>query len=131
MKTAILLLAGILAIPSVAAPPCETVDRTLTEQQKKDLESVFAKEIGVEEVEIRSAFRHGTWSIFGVETHESDEWFLFYAGDPREQHPVGNWGGVAAPFEEQEIRAWVIENVAGVPSDLATCFAWWVTHARE
>jgi len=131
MKTALFLLATTLALPLAAAPPCEGVDRKLTEAERNDLAPVFAKEIGVKKTEVQNVFRIGTWSIFGVETYETDEWFLFYSDNPKKNHRVTDWGGAATRFEEEEIRAWVKENAPGIPSKLAGCFAWWVTQARE
>jgi hypothetical protein len=68
--------------------------------------------------------------IFFVETHVSDEPFLFYSGDPLANRYVTIWSGAARIDEEQDIYDWVIVNAPGIPVELAKCFAWHVTKGR-
>ena len=71
------------------------------------------------------------WSIIYVDTHESDEAYVFYAHDPLRSRYVTLWSGAARMDEEQEIKVWTIKNAPGIPQKLAGCFAWHVTKNRD
>ena len=66
-----------------------------------------------------------------VDTHQSDEAFLFYDRDPPARPYKSLWAGGAAIYKEREIRAWTLKNAPGIPAKLADCFAWHVTHDRD
>ena len=95
------------------------------------LTPVIAKQLQVSKVDVLQSFRMDSLSIFYVDTHEADEAFLFYAGDPLTNHFITLWSGGASSSEEQVIKQWVIKNVAGIPTGLADCFAWHVTKDRD
>jgi hypothetical protein len=65
-----------------------------------------------------------------VNTHETDDAYVFYSGDPLRSRYVTEWGGAATREEEQDIKAWAIKNARGIPRSLAGCFAWHVTKER-
>jgi len=118
------------------ASPCDGVDRRLSRESKIDLASAIAKQLkaqlrDVSKVKLLQSFRFSGWSIVYVETHVSDEGFLFYAGDPQSNHYVTLWAGAATIFEEHEVEGWTLKNAPGIPPRLATCFAWHVTHDRD
>lgn len=119
-----MLVAGVSAL---AASPCVNVDRSLTREQQIVLAPTIAKQLQAKSAEISQSFRFGGWSIYYVATHDADDTYVFYSGDPRRRRYVTMWGGAAMPGEEQEIQAWVIKNAPGIPRSLAGCFAWHVT----
>ena len=108
------------------ASPCNSMDRGLTNEYKIALASTIAKQMHASSVDILQLFRFGTWSIIYVDTHVADEAYLFYAYDPLTSHYITLWGGGATTNEEQEIKAWTIKNVPGIPLQLASCFAQYV-----
>lgn len=120
------------ALPAWASEsPCENVSRSLAGERKEALSPVIAKQLEMPKVEVLQSFKFGGWSIIYVDTHQSDEVFLFYAHDPLISHYVTMWSGGAAPGEEEGIRSWVVQNAPGVPAQLANCFAWHVTKDRD
>ena len=77
------------------------------------------------------SFRVDGWSIIYVDTHQSDEAFLFYARDPLTSHYITLWSGAAASNEEETIKDWTLKNAPNIPLKLASCFAWHVTKDRD
>lgn len=71
------------------------------------------------------------WNIVYVETPNSDPPFVFFHGAPDTVHYVALWSGGAGADEEASIREWTIQSAPGIPADLAKCFAWHVTKARD
>jgi hypothetical protein len=61
----------------------------LTDQLKGDLPDLSA-------VDVLQSFRQAGWTILYVDTHVSDEIFLFYSGDPLSQRYITRWSGAAA-----------------------------------
>ncbi len=129
---AFILVPVLIAISSVAfASPCDGVDRQIDKERKVLLEPVIAKQLQVSKADVLQSYRMDNWSIIYVDTHEADEAFLFYAGDPLSNHFITLWSGGASSTEEQEIKKWVIKNATGIPIGLANCFAWHVTKDRD
>lgn len=127
-----ILIATIVTISSVAcAAPCDGVTRSLSKERAAALAPVIAKQLHVSSVDVLQSFRVDNWSIIYVDTHESDEVFLFYGGDPLTSQYLTLWSGAAAQNEEEQIKDWVIKNVPGIPKQLASCFAWHVTKNRD
>ena len=126
------ILALIAATPSMwAGSSCDGVKRGLTNNRKHALAPKIATELRVKNVDVLQSFQLGKWNIIYVDTHESDEQFLFYADDPLKERHVTEWSGAAFMNEEQDIKQWTIKNAPGIPSRLATCFAWHVTKDRD
>jgi hypothetical protein len=112
--------------------PCEGVDRSLIEANKSQLANSIAKQLKLNSVDILQSFRVDGWSIIYVNTHVSDEVYLFYSGDPiAAERPVTEWSGAAMIFETSEIEQWILDNAPGIPKRLASCFAWHVTLNRD
>jgi hypothetical protein len=128
----LLLLAVGFAIPRFAwsASPCDGVDRGLTDKSKAEWAPVIAKQLHAQKVDVLQSFRFEDWSIIYVDTHESDNAFLFYSHGPLRSHYVTVWGGAAMKDEEQSIKVWALKNAPGISQKLAGCFAWYVTNAR-
>jgi len=127
-----LLLLGLLGTTLAwAATPCEGVDRSLPNDRKAALAPAIAKQLHSKRVDVLQSFRDGNWQIIYVDTHDSDNGFLFYSHDPMRNHYVTVWGGVALGDEETEIRTWTLKNAPGIPLKLAKCFAWHVTNDRD
>ena len=87
--------------------------------------------MGMPSVDVLQSFRLGSWDIIYVDTHQTDEAFLFYPQDPSLGRYVTLWAGAAMHDEEREIRSWVLKNAPGIPGKLAACFAWHVTKHRD
>ena len=119
------------ATPVWGGSPCDTVSRDLPSERKAVLAPEIAKQLNVKSVDVLQSFKLGSWQIIYVNTHESDEPFLFYSGDPLKTRYVTMWSGAARMDEEQEIRAWTLKNAPGIPRRLASCFARHVTKSRD
>jgi hypothetical protein len=124
------VLAMILSL-GCHASPCDGVDRALDSARKATLAPAIAKQLQVPSVDILQSFRFEHWSIVYVDTHLSDERFLFYSQDPVSGHPITEWGGAAMADEGEEIRQWLLKDAPGIPPRLAQCFAWHVTEDRD
>jgi hypothetical protein len=130
MRTLLTLLL-LAACSHVSATSCDPVSRTLTNAQRIAWAPVLAKQLSVSSVSVSQSFTLSGWHIVYVETPNADSPFLFFHGDPLSTHFVTLWAGAARMQEEGSIRAWVIKNASGIPAPLATCFAWYVTKARN
>ncbi len=119
------------AAPAWGGSPCDKVSRALLSERKAVLAPEIAKQLNVKSVDVLQSFQLGSWQIIYVDTHESDEPFLFYSGDPLIRRYVTMWSGAACMDEEPEIRAWTLKNAPGIPRRLASCFAWHVTKSRD
>ena len=113
------------------ATPCSGVERTLTQERKGELSPAVATQLNIESAEILQSYHYHGWFIIYVETHVSDEAFLFYKGDPAKSRYLTTWGGSATKYEGAEIERWVRKNAKGIPTKLAQCFAWHVTRDRD
>jgi UTP-glucose-1-phosphate uridylyltransferase len=116
---------------TATASPCDGIDRSLSEARKTKLAPVIAKEEKVAKVKVLQSFRSDNWHIIYIENYVSDEPFLFYPGDPMTTKPISVWSGAATIYEEQEMKVWTLQNVPGIPENLASCFAWHVTMNRD
>jgi hypothetical protein len=92
---------------------CDGVDRSLTTEHRSAWAPEVAKQLSVSSVEVLQSFRLDGWNILYVDTHQSDEAFLFYARDPLTSH------------------YWALKNAPNIPLKLASCFAWHVTKDRD
>lgn len=111
--------------------PCEDVDRSLSNSSKAALSPIIASQLHAKKVDVLQSFKFAGWSIIYVDTHDSDEAFLFYSSDPLRSQYLTVWSGAAAWNEEQSIKAWALKNAPGIPPKLAACFAWHVTKDRD
>ncbi len=129
MRVFLFSLLAIFTISACAAP-CTGVDRSLDQNRKKQLAPVIAKQLNITSADILQSFKYQSWYIIFVETHVSDEPYLFFKGDPFHEKYLTLWSGAARADEEQQIKEWTIRNVKGIPLALASCFAWHVTKNR-
>ena len=113
------------------ARPCLGVDRTLTSAMKTKLSPAIAKREGEKQLDILQAFRFKAWHILYIATGTADDHFMFYDGDPVASKNKGVWGGGASIFETADIQKWTLANIAGIPPELASCFAWHVSLNRS
>jgi hypothetical protein len=130
MRTLLTLLL-LSACCQASANSCDAVSRTLSSTQRGAWAPVLAKQLSVSSVFVSQSFALAGWHIVYVETPNTDSAFLFFHGDPLSTHFVTLWAGAASSQEGDAIKAWVIKNASGVPAPLATCFAWYVTKARN
>jgi hypothetical protein len=135
MKRALAAVLIAATTPAVAAP-CAKVDRTLSDSLRTQfapsieahLKTQLAPTAQVRAADVLNVFRVGSWHVVQVNTHVTDDPYLFYSKPPSNvSRYVAVWAGGAADSEGAEIAAWVIHNAPGIPTDLATCFAWYVT----
>lgn len=110
---------------------CANIDRSLTSEQKAQLAPAIAKQLDVTDIEVLQSFSEGNWRIIYVGTHDSEPAFVFFNDNPIKSRYITLWGGAAGIDEEQDITNWAQKNAKGIPSDLANCFAWHVTHNRN
>lgn len=126
------------------ATPCSGVDRTLSEAQRRAfapaIERHLNRQLGPQvqtpittaPQDILQVFRVGRWHIVYVDTHVSDEPFLFYAHAPdRSSAYLTSWAGAAPSDDGPPIRRWLSRQVPGMPQTLVKCFAWHVTVDRD
>lgn len=124
--------------------PCSGVDRRLSDAQRQmlvpALERHLNKQLGQElgqvihlaAEDVFKSFRVGKWHIIYLNSHVSDEPFLFYRSAPDQAEAyITAWAGAAASDEGDAIYTWVRREVPGIPKNLAACFAWYVTAARD
>jgi hypothetical protein len=114
----------------VRASPCTGIDRALSDAQKHVWAPVVAHQLHVANVDVLQVFRDGDWRVLYVDTHVSENGFLFYRNDPLHGAYIKTWAGAAMEDEEASIDQWVRQNVPGIPPKLAKCFAWRVTQDR-
>jgi hypothetical protein len=126
-----LAIAGMAVALPLGATPCSTVDRALTAAQKHAWSPAIARQLRVPNIDVLQVFHQDHWRIIYVDTHRSDNGFLFYRDDPLHSRYITLWAGVAQSDEEASIEQWTVTNVPGIPSDLAQCFAWYVTQHRD
>jgi hypothetical protein len=117
------------------ASPCDRVDRNLSEERKNFLAPIVTAQVArelpaVQSVEVLQSFRLGHWHIIKVETHVSDEGYLFYKDDPAKTKYLTVWGG-SVPATDDEYR-FIVKSLSegktrGIPKALARCFAWHMT----
>jgi hypothetical protein len=75
--------------------------------------------------------RASGWSLFYVDTHESDDVYVFYAHDPLTSRYISLWSGAARGNEEQTVKARTLMIMPSIPRRLASCFAWHVTKEKS
>jgi hypothetical protein len=112
------------------AEPCKDIDRSLTAARRFSLAKTIKKRDKWRSVEVLESLRLGAWHILRLGSKESEDGYLFYPSDPNKVTSLQTWGGIASVFETADIEQWVIDNVPGIPSGLAACFAWHVTIYR-
>jgi hypothetical protein len=125
------LIALTFVCSQTLASPCSAVSQKLTNAQKVTWAPVLAQQLKTSSVSVQQVFSFANWHIVYVETLDSDLPFLLFKGDPLHSHFVTTWSGAARATEEQSIRAWAIQHAPGIPSPLASCFAWHVSKARD
>jgi hypothetical protein len=125
------LLLFFLITTSAIANPCSKIDRSLSESRKRALTPIIAKQLNLEKVEILESYRYHGWCIIYVDIFISDRAFLFFKGDLLNNHYIDLWAGEAFSYEEQSVKEWVTKSIKGIPKELASCFAWHITHERS
>ena len=131
----------LLAVVSHAcADPCSGVDRSLSAAErdllapvieahlKAQLDPRVSATVRVDPLDVLDVFRVGSWRVVHVNDHATDDPYLVYSESPsRSARYVTAWAGGARADEGLEINKWVLSNAPGIPSALASCFAWYVT----
>lgn len=122
-----ILLGLILPLSCVwAQTPCSGVDRDLgmTIEQITALKENIGSQINSKEIDILNVFKEKGWLVLYVETHNSDETYFFFSGDPLTSHYVTEWSGAATIFEGPELTEQFKKEAVGIPEHLARCIAW-------
>jgi len=94
----------------------------LSIENKTKLEVSISRQLNFPLVKILRAYKYEEWSLFYVDTHETDEVFLFYKSNPFLNKYESLWSGVALKTEKEQIRNWTVKNIPGIPSALVDCF---------
>ena len=113
-----------------ANPPCDGIKKQISVERQKSLQTSVAKQLNASTVDLLAVFTSGEWSVLYVDTHQSDEVFLFYSADPANTAFLNMWSGAAIRNEAPAIEAWALKNAPGIPKALAGCFAWYATAGR-
>ena len=112
------------------ATPCDGLELQLTNERKTTWALAIAKQLNTK-VDVLRQFGTGNWSVVDVSPHDADELFLFYRAEPTSQPYIARWSGAVRIDEEASIKKWVLTNAPNIPSQLASCFAWYVTNGRK
>lgn len=121
MRAGLLLM---LCLPAVAtASPCDGVERGRDDATLAQLAPAIGRQLGVRGLKIRDALRHGDWQVFLISARDADDSLVFYSGDPLTTRFVDAIGRFALPSSEKATRAWLVENLNGMPVPLAACVA--------
>lgn len=121
MRASLLL---VLCLPAVAAAgPCDGIERGRNEAALAQLAPVIGRQLGVRGAKIRDALRRDGWQVFLISARDADDSLVFYTGDPLTTRFVDAIGTFALPTGEKATRAWLVENLAGMPAPLAACVA--------
>lgn len=130
LMSCILLLALVVTPAVLASTPCIGMERKLVSERKTAVALAIAKQLKVPSVEVLNSFGVGNWLGVYVDTHQSDEVFLFFAADPVAASYASLWSGAARRDETPALKAWAEKENPGIPPALAMCFAWFVTSGR-
>ena len=112
--------------------PCEGINQNLSKKEKLEFSKPVATQLkkdvkDIKNAEILKSFRYKKWQILFVNTHVSDEVYLFYSGNPITNSYLTLTAGAATRDEEEETYKWVINHAKGIPPKLARCFSWHIT----
>lgn len=129
---------GNVCAAAALASPCTDIDRSLTEERKAVLSPIIAKQVAqqlnnVKSVKVLQSFHYQDWYIILVDTHVSDDGYLFYKGDPTKSTYLRILAGAYMESEEESILKIILGgNTKGIPKALARCISWHVTkeHVR-
>lgn len=124
------LLGTLLPLSAFANNSCRAIG-PVDQKLNRDLDQHVATAMSLPDATVRQAFKSGTWQILYVTSSHADGAYLFYSAPPAQASPVTLWAGAARTDETAGIERWVRENAAGIPSDLARCFAIYVTTRRS
>lgn len=116
--------------PADDSEPCKEIGPA---EPKPDpyLDQHIAKSQNLPDAAVRQVFKSGSWEILYVTSSRTDGAYLFYAVPPEDASPVTLWAGAARADETAGIEHWVAQHAAGIPADLAKCFAVYVTTRRS
>jgi hypothetical protein len=113
-----------------ASAPCEGVDRGLSPERTAQLSRRAAERFHDPTARALQSFAYDDWSIVHVDLGKSGSAFVFYRGDPLANAYSTVWRGAAGFDETSQIKEWTVENVPGIPNQLARCFAWQLARSR-
>ncbi len=117
-------------IDASAGTPCTKHQRYLPPEQTARLQSLVSKQLDIPSISVLATFAFDTWLVLYIDTHRSDEVFLFYPADPSTVSYSTMWSGAASRAESKAIESWALTNAKGIPRPLAQCFAWYATAGR-
>jgi len=130
MKSISAILLTLLPIAAFANP-CSEIDQSLSNSEKVSLAPIIAKQLKIDNAEVLQSYSYQGWRIFFINTHVSDETYLFFSGNPLQNNFITQWSGAATANEEKQINQWVRTNAKEIPNTLASCFAWHVTKGNH
>lgn len=124
------LVSALLPLSAFANDPCKGIG-PVDLKADLSLNQHIATTLNLSDASARQAFRNGSWRILYVTSSRADGAYLFYSASPEQASPVTLWAGAARTDEAAGIERWARENAAGIPPDLARCFAIYVTTRRS
>jgi hypothetical protein len=136
MKHFLIFLFASISTTALASP-CTDIDRTLTDERKLVLAPVIAKQVAqelndVKSVEVLQSFHYQDWHVFLVDSHVSDEGYLFYKSDPTKGSYLRVLAGTYMEDEEGATLKTILGGeTKGIPNALARCMAWHLTKERN
>lgn len=144
MKRLLLLCLALVFARASFAAPCEGVDRSFPDTTKRaylsaverHLNAQLGAQVGaaikLEPADFLARLQLGRWQIIYVNSHVSDEPYLFYEQPPTlSKGYLFTWAGAATDDEGPAIVEWLKTQAPKMPAALAQCFAWHVTAERE
>jgi hypothetical protein len=114
-----------------SASPCEGLHGGVSSADKNASILASSKQTRSTRVEVLDDFRSHDWIMLYLETHVSDEPVVFLHKKENTLNFVALWAGGAIIGQEAALEEWAHRDVPGIPTDLARCFAWYVTYGRK
>nr|WP_063570925.1 hypothetical protein [Luteibacter rhizovicinus] len=127
---ALLLMSVLVPLPAFANDSCVAIG-PVGQKVDQELDQHVATAMNLPDATVQQVFKSGTWRILYVTSSRADGAYLFYSASPEQAMPVAIWAGAARTDETAGIEQWAHEHVAGIPDDLAKCFAVYVTTRRS
>lgn len=113
------------------AKPCTGSTRPISRARVAQLEVATARHLKIGSVSVRSVLSADGWYVVSTQPSKAGVPYVFISGDEGSRlAAVATWRGPIEIFRTSELERWVLENVNGVPAQLARCFAWSVSFDR-
>jgi hypothetical protein len=105
LRFAVCTAALSFGVAAGANSPCDGIEQQTSVERQMSLQTSVAKQLDVSAVGLRARFELSGWSVLYVDTHQSDEVFLFYSADPLSTPFLSMWSGAAMRAEAPALQA--------------------------